>query len=501
MKLRISCLFGAFMLTQSVSGQITKDYGELQLPELFQEEMVYQQKVPFLVYGQANTGTKVQVDFRQKQYETTTNPSGRWEISLPGQNAGGPHRLMIKADTTIHIDSVYFGEVWLASGQSNMAFPLKRDSFAAHTFSTLPDESVHVFNRLNRAHPSGVVFDSIQLDLINRGAYYHPAQWASADSVSVANFSAIGYYFGQMLADSLQCPIGIIHNAIGGSNTESWIPRNVIEQNEDWASLLNNWKDSELVDSWVKGRASKNLEGTSNTKQRHPFEPGYLFDAAIDPICQYPIAGVIWYQGESNASDYELHTAYFTTLIDSWRAAFDIPDLPFLYVQLSSINRPTWPVFRYSQLQVETARPQLGMVVSSDLGHPTDVHPTNKRDIGYRLGAKALDMVYGFGCISSGPRISQVTSYPYRIKIMYDNAGSGLVVKGNKARGFEMAAENGLTFPAKAKVSGNTIILRSWKVKKPKYVRYGWQPYSLGNIFNSFGFPASTDMYEIENKP
>ena len=483
---------GASIMAEQVSKHITGNFGGTKLNPIFQPNMVYQRNQAFVVYGNSNAHQLIELKLGKTKLITKADLSGNWSVEFPSQKSGGPYSIRIKAEKTIRLNKIFFGEVWLASGQSNMAFPFKRDSFATDALNDIPDERIHLFNMLNQAHPSNVNFTQNQLSLINQGKYYSPGTWTTCDSASVSDFSAIGYYFAKMLADSLDCPIGIIHNSIGGSNIESWIPREQIERNESWKSLLNNWKESELVSEWCQERATKNIELSENKRQRHPYEPGYLFDAGIRPIKNYPISGVIWYQGESNAEMPELHSEYFVEMVKSWRAAYQKPNLPFLYAQLTSMARPAWSEFRYSQLLLENQLPNLGMVVISDLGKEKNVHPINKRDVGYRFGLKALENVYEKSLVSTGPELSGISKNQNTIHLEFNNTCDGLRYTGSGLKGFELAGNDHVYYTAAAKIENNSVVLTSSSISDPQYLRYGWQPYSEGNLFNSEGLTAST---------
>ena len=216
---------------------------------------------------------------------------------------------------------------------------------------------------------------------------------STSDRPSVL-FSAVGLYFGQMLNDSLDVPVGLILNAVGGAATESWIDRKTLEY--CFPDILYNWLDNDFIQEWVRERAAFNIKESGNPFQRHPYEPCYLFEAGIEPLERFPIRGVIWYQGESNAHNIEAHERLFPLLVQSWRSNWDDPDMPFLFVQLSSLNRPSWTWFRDSQRRLAESVPSCAMAVSSDRGDSLDVHPRRKLDVGRRLAAQALYNVYVF---------------------------------------------------------------------------------------------------------
>ena len=232
-----------------------------------------------------------------------------------------------------------------------------------------------------------MLFRSQQLAAIDTLGHYHPARWAAVTPDNAGRLSAVAYFFAKELRDSLKVPVGIISNAVGGSPTESWIDVNTLEA--EMPEALINWRRNDYIQPWAQGRANKNAPAP----HRHPYEPSYLFSAGIRPLGSPDIAGVIWYQGESNAHNTDLHAKMFPLLVDSWRREFRRQDLPFCFVQLSSINRPSWPTFRDSQRRMAGEIDNAYMAVSSDQGNPTDVHPRNKRPVGLRVARQALHNV------------------------------------------------------------------------------------------------------------
>ncbi|MDE6451293.1 MAG: sialate O-acetylesterase, partial [Odoribacter sp.] len=223
-----------------------------------------------------------------------------------------------------------------------------------------------------------------------------------------------------------------------------------------------------------------------------PYEPCYLYETGIRPLKDFPVKGVIWYQGESNAHNVELHESLFPVLVDSWRNIWG-KDLPFYFVQLSSLNRPSWPHFRDSQRRLARRTAPGGMAVCSDLGHPTDVHPIRKREVGERLGRLALHGTYGRkNVVASGPMYRNAVFEQGAAWVEFDNGDQMKTSDGKPLAGFELAGSDDLFYPAEAEIIGNQVKVCSKQVKAPCKVRYGWQPYSIGNLVNGEGLPAST---------
>ncbi|MDE5788208.1 MAG: sialate O-acetylesterase, partial [Bacteroidaceae bacterium] len=274
-----------------------------------------------------------------------------------------------------------------------------------------------------------------------------------------------------------------------------WIDRTTLEY--QFPEILRDWTRNDFIQDWVRGRAEQNMGKGHAPLQRHPYEPCYLYEASIRLLKTLPITGVIWYQGESNAHNKDAHARLFPLLVQSWRSAWQRPDLPFYYVQLSSIERPSWPWFRDSQRRLLAAVPHSGMAVSSDLGNATDVHPRNKRPIGHRLAVLALHNDYGYtDVVPSGPLFRSVEFKGSEAWVSFDYA-EGLHTDDNlPLRTFEVAEHEGEFHPAKAEIVGNRVRLTSKDVKRPRFVRYGWQPFTQANLVNGAGLPASTFISE-----
>lgn len=552
---------GAKILAKTVYSAITGDYGGLQLSELYTDKMVLQHNCPLTIRGIANAGNKITVSIAGQQQTTKAASNGKWQVTLQPLKAGGPYTLTIRSDKQkLQYQDVLAGEVWLCSGQSNMEFMLRAASTAKQDISNSDNTNIRLFDMKARWRTNAVEWESSTLDSLNHLQYYAATKWEICDPKTAASFSAVAYYFGKMLQDSLQIPVGLICNAIGGSPTEAWIERSTLEYH--FPTILRDWKKNDFIQDWVRGRAILNVKKSTDKLQRHPYEPCYLYEAGIRPLEQYPIKGVIWYQGESNAHNYEAHEKLFKLLINSWRKNWENENLPFYYVQLSSIDRPSWPWFRDSQRRMMNEIPCTGMAVSSDHGDSLNVHPTNKKPVGERLARWALNKTYNKSQVfPSGPLFRHADFCEDTVYITFDYADGLSTSDGSPVRTFEVAETEGVYYPAiaeieaeepeikigakfeekkgvkleakhevnseaevEAKVGTETdarieidarveidakvgkeaeeertpksvsvrIKVYSDQVKHPRYVRYGWQPFTRANLINKAGLPAST---------
>jgi len=485
---------GAAIIAKKSYGAITGDYAGLKISTIFGENMVIQRNEPIVISGTANASETVYLSLDQVKSKTTVHKDGTWKVTLPAMKAGGPYTLEINTNTVdkITLNKVYIGEVWLASGQSNMAFESKKMKHAKQVLQDSINPNIHLI--AFKPHPNkGRVFDLKKLATCNAKDFFQTKGWQQANSANVADFSAVAYSYAYHLQKKLNVPVGIICNAIGGSPTQSWISRKTMETTHPTIDLLNDTHLHPMAQAWANGRKIENFKKLkdSDIKARHPFDPTMLYDAGIYPLKNFNIAGAIWYQGESNAERPSFHSSLFKLLVKDWRAAWNKPNMPFYFVQLSSINRPTWGTFRDSQNRLLSI-PHTGMAVSSDLGHKTNVHPTKKWEIGRRLSLVASAKNYGKDIEFSGPTLDYVNIENNTLEVHLLHA-DGLKTSGNGALKDIQIAGSDLKFePATATIKGNTLLLSSENIKNPRFVKYGYSPYTEGNLINKAGLPAST---------
>ena len=490
---------GAFVLAQTVYSAITGDYGGLKMPLLYTDNMVLQREVPLTIQGTANAGDQVTVSIADRQMKTKVGPNGKWSVTLPPLKAGEPYTLKISTNQKVlQYHNVLAGEVWLCSGQSNMEFMLKQASTARLDIPRAADQELRLYDMKARWRTNAVEWETTVLDSLNHLQYYKDTEWKECAPETVSDFSAIAYYFGKMLRDSLKVPVGLICNAVGGSPTEAWIDRTSLEYH--FPAILKVWTQNDFIQEWVRGRAALNIKKSVNNRQRHPYEPCYLYESGIRPLEQYPIRGIIWYQGESNAHNWEAHEALFKLLVNAWRKNWNDDCLPFYYVQLSSLDRPSWPWFRDSQRRMLNEISDIGMAVSSDHGDSLDVHPTCKQPVGERLARWALNKTYLKDIVPSGPLFRGADVRGEKVYLSFDYGQGMRSSDGKSLRCFEVAEFEGIYYPATAEVVGEQVKVYSKEVRNPRYVRYGWQPFTRANLVNRAGLPASTFRAEFAVK-
>lgn len=497
---------GASIISEAVEKAITGESGPLSLPSIYGDGMILQRYKPLKISGKANAGKKVMVTVADIKAYAVADNRGRWTVTLPPLKESESETMIV----TDGLDSLVFnnvavGEVWIASGQSNMAFRLNEAISFEEDIKDANDPFLRFYNLESTVRNTPSALTEEEKYLIDSMKYYAPTTWKGSNAENAPRWSAVAWHFGKMLRERLGVPVGIISNAIGGATAESWVDIETLEQNIP--EILVDWKTNDYTQVWVKERVDMNVGAKS--PNRHPYEPSYLFATGIRPLESYPVAGVIWYQGESNAHNAEAHETIFRSLVESWRKNWDNPRLPFIFVQLSSIDRPSWPVFRDSQRRLALELEDVAMVVSSDYGDSLDVHPRDKKPIGERLGRQALRRVYSCGnIISEGPRPLKAVrgSGECEVIVTFDSDGgvgkdSLSTSDGTGVKTFEVASDKGgIFYPADSvDIIGNTLKIYCMKVKNPGFVRYGWQPFTRANLVNGSGLPASTFKIKVDS--
>ncbi len=465
------------------------------LPALFSDGMVIQRQLPVHIWGKADPGEAISVTFRGETKSTAADALGRWQLYLSPGEAGGPFELTVRAKNTIVLRDVLVGDVWVASGQSNMEFQMARVANAA-------------------AEMAAAKYPNIRMLLVKRNSSYYPLDdaavvpWASCTPESVKDFSAVAYFFARELQSKEKIPIGVIESYWGGTLGESWTSLRALSADPGLmpafaarAAFMDK-RSEELLEQDKAKRDREQAQAAGQPLPNAPWRPdpnswapAFLYNAMIAPLTPFPIRGVIWYQGESN-SRVILRSTYerlFQALIRDWRDNWGQGDFPFLFAQISSFKSTpaeNWPEIREAQRRALGLR-NTAMAVTIDIGNPDDVHPTNKQDVGMRLALAARAIAYGEKLEYSGPLFRQVTREEHALRVWFDHAVSGLLAKPGELRGFEVAGADGNFVAAEARIEGSTVVVSSPTVDSPVTVRYGWANSPECNLFNREGLPAS----------
>ncbi|MBI3139124.1 MAG: hypothetical protein HYZ15_11105 [Sphingobacteriales bacterium] len=624
-------------------------YATIKLPALFSNNMVFQRNVQVPVWGWADANEKIELRFHDQVKITRADKSGKWMLRLDPETAGGPYEMTIKGKSSLSVKNILVGEVWICSGQSNMEWRVGQSMNAKQ-------EMAMANNPFIRHIKIGKTISSLPR------ADFEKGQWNVCDSSTVADFSAIGYFFARNIYNELKVPIGLINASWGGTNIETWISREAFEGSDEFREMIAGmprmdldsltrlkvkaselriealqgtriqdltpgllmntafddtrwpvlkqpqlWEEQSIgeldgvvwlrksivlpaldfskeallelakiddndstyvngvkigsTSQWDAGRKyvvpagvlkeGKNViavrvvdNGGGGGIYGDPAEmklsldrfsvslagdwkfqveavkkntnenslPSLCYNAMISPLIPFAFRGVLWYQGESNASRSYQYRKAFPLLIQDWRSKWKNPQMPFYFVQLATFNTDGnsnegcgWAELREAQtltLQV----PATGMAVTTDIGHPRDIHPTNKQEVGRRLTALALNNIYGKPMESQGPVFRSMEIKGSQVVLSFDHTGTGLVTpdKYGYIKGFEIAGKDQVFHYARAHVSGNTVVLTCDSVENPVAVHFGWiGDASDCNLFNKEGFPAvpfRTDEWKTVTK-
>ncbi|GLU52910.1 sialate O-acetylesterase [Dyadobacter frigoris] len=480
-----------------VSGQNTGN-NALKLGSVFSDHMVLQRNKPIVIYGKANAGGQVKVRFLNKTLIVNAGDLGQWKVVFPALKHGGPYEIFVWAeDQKIVLNDVLIGDVWICSGQSNMDFQLKDSQTGPEELKQADfNSNIRLLKMGGLVSTGDVSWDSATLTKINRFEFFS-GNWKTLNAASAATFSAVAYYFGKKITTEENVPIGLIQVALGGSPTESWIDSSLLEGDDQFAEMLNNWQNSQEVMQWCRERAAVNVAKAKSVVQKHPYQPGYNFQAGIAPLIDFPIAGVIWYQGESNVHNVSLHERLFEMLVKNWRKRWGY-EFPFYYVQLSGIDRPSWPEFRDSQRRMLATIPKSGMAVIYDLGDSLNVHPIRKKEVGERLAAIALRNIYHKNIVANGPIPEIAYQQISEIILDFSSAKKLLTPQNMPLIGFEIINHEGKRLPAMAVINGNKVSIGIPVSEKIKTVLYACQPFTRANLYNEAGLPASTFSISVQ---
>jgi len=481
------------LLTGSHSfAQKTAGPGAFKPDPLFANHMVLQRDHVIPIYGTAPASEQIEVVLNKMSRRVLTDAKGRWKVYFPGMKFGGPYQIELRSGRyTRIIRDVLIGDVWFCSGQSNMAFPLKMSATGRVTLSRLkPDMPLRLLKFNALAETDNIAWNKSVLDSINNLNYFS-GSWQKSDQQAAREFSAVAFYFGAKILAEKHIPIGLIQMAVGGSPLESWLDRSTMEQDSLLHDLPDNWRKSDLIQDWVRGRTDVNLKNAENPAQKHPYAPAYNDEAGIARLVNFPVKGVIWYQGESNTHNAKLFEHEFPLLVKSWRQKWN-NNFPFYYVQLSSIDRPEWPAFRDAQRKVGQHIPGVFMAVSSDLGDSLNVHPLRKKEVGERLALLALKNTYHQHIAASGPIAVKAILVQNKIIITFKEAKKLMAGDGSVLRGFELEDRYGNHFSAQAVIFNNKVRLAIPPDILVTRVLYAWQPFTNANLINEAGLPVST---------
>ena len=459
------CFFGVFLFLSVPS------FSQLRLPSVISSGMVLQQNdsVSFCVWGYNAQQVKITGSWDNNTTSGIVSNIGKWNFKIKTPAAGGPYTVRISsAGNEIVLNDVLLGEVWVCSGQSNMEMTYYGGA------KTIKEELPVCYNQ------------NIRFYQIPRTASDYPqddvkSQWQVCDSNTLKSFSAVGYYFGKKLQHDLHVPVGLINSSWGGTPAETWTPAENIYNNEV-----------------LKSAAAKLTEVPWG-----PVKPGLNYNGMIAPLTKYTIAGAIWYQGESNIGNNTTYSLLLTTMIDSWRNKWK-KEFPFYYVQIAPFDYgKEYEGALLQEQQTKTmSHPKTGMIVITDLiDSVTDIHPSDKRQVGLRLANWALAETYHKNDITyKSPAFRKSSIEKDKLIISFENVPNGLMSKDKIITGFYISGQKEEWLPAEAKIENDKIVVWNKTLKQPAQVRYGFSNTITGNVFSKEGLPVCpfrSDNWEI----
>ncbi len=488
---------------------LASSWAAVKMPALFSNHMVLQRDTSVPVWGWADPNEAVSLEIAGQKVSTTANPNGKWSVKLQPMSQPGPHLLIIKGSNTITIEDVLIGEVWLASGQSNMAMTVGASNHA-------------------KTEIAAAQFPQIRTFLVARNPAESPQEdckgnWVVCSPATAGTFSAAGYFFAREIHQPLQVPVGLINSSYGGTPIEAWTSMPVQEGKPELDAVFKPWRNllskpydpdeaykkyEKHLAAWKLAEEKRLIEGkrASYPPQPpvHPRKdqkyPANLFNGMIAPLIPYCIRGCIWYQGENNCQPglSKLYQMQLPLLISDWRKRWGQGDFPFAWVQLpyykpqaSDPNVPSeWALMRES-MRHSLSVANTGMAITIDTGDSNNIHPMDKQPVGKRLALWAKAKVYGQDIPYSGPLLASHTIDQNQMTLSFHHAEGGLKVKGETLKGFTIAGADQKWHIANARITGNQIIISSAEVTSPVAARYGWADHPECNLYNQSDLPAS----------
>ncbi|WP_269542908.1 sialate O-acetylesterase [Cerasicoccus fimbriatus] len=461
-------------------------HAKLVLNPLIGDNAVLQRNAPIPVWGEADPKAEVSAEMAGKTLTAKADADGDWLIEFPAMPAGGPYELTVRSgDDTLIASRLLVGDVWVCTGQSNMYWPVNRTTGHEQAVKSANNDQLRLFTVQRTAADEPV--ESVQ------GA------WLPANPYTVGGFSAVGYYFGSSLQPEAGVPVGLIMSTVGGTLASNWTSREVLEANP--ASVPQFERYERELAQYPADLAAYEKAVKKNPKAQKPREPakrqpsGY-YNGMIAPLFQYPVAGIIWYQGESDSWNFENYDRFLHDMIDNWRRGWEQPELPFLIVQLAGFEGKKGVDENYPEIREVQRRtgmePNNGLALAIDVGEADDIHPANKKPVGERLAKVALAQVYGQDVAYAGPTPQRVYKQGADVVVEFDS-GAGKVIDrdGGDLPGFELAGADQQFYPATARLDGNTVILSSAKVSQPVTVRYAWTGFPKVDLYNEADLPAT----------
>lgn len=446
-------------------------HAEVKPNPLFTDGAVLQRGQPIPVWGTANDGEKVSIDFGGEK-STTTAQGGKWRVDLKPMQAGGPFEMKISGENTVTVNNLMVGEVWVCSGQSNMEWRFKASDTADKERPKAKYPKIRMFTVTKKTSPIPVAEAA--------------GSWVECSPETVDGFSAVGYFFARDLHEKLRVPIGMIHTSWGGTPAQAW-------------TSPEGFDGHAGLEAYAK-QAKENLVKYATTPPEKPLgqnAPSTLYNGMVAPLLSYGIKGAIWYQGESNAGQSKQYQTLFPAMIADWRGKWGQGEFPFYFVQIAPFKGQPAEI-REAQFLTLSKSKNTAMAVTTDVGNAEDIHPKQKQPVGERLALAARALTYGEKIEYSGPLYEEMKVAGDKAWISFGHVGGGLVAKDGDLKGFTVAGADGKHVPAVAEIKGDKVVVSAPGVTEPKAVRYGWANVPDVNLFNKEGLPASPFRTDVE---
>lgn len=469
----------------------------------FQDHAILQRDKPLPVWGRADPGERVTVAFKGQSVGSTTGADGRWIVYLePVEASAEPAELTITGKNTVMIRDVLVGEVWLASGQSNMEWSVAKSADATREISAANFPLIREFSvaRTSTPEPSETATGT----------------WRLCTPETVGEFSAVAYYFARNLHRRLGVPVGILNSTWGGTAIEPWMDTFTLQATAAWTGINARWQEGlaefeerkinhpREMAAWreaeEKARAAKAPNPLPWPRPPvgpgTPYAPAGLYNGMIAPLQPYALRGALWYQGESNWTRPADYAELFPAMIRAWRAQWNQGDFPFYFVQLANYivpNDPSgqgWAWLREAQTDA-LHLPATGMVVTLDIGDPQDIHPRNKQEVGRRLALHAKTQVYDLPGDARGPVFASVRREGAALRVRFTHVADGLIAEKKPPQALEIAGADRRFYPAIGRIENSTLLVSAPEVPEPVAVRYAWSNHPEANLFNGNGLPAA----------
>lgn len=466
---------------------------DVSVPNIFGDHMVLQQKQPNKVWGKADPAESVTVNINGQSKQATADKDGHWSVMIDPLPAGGPYTLNVKGKNEINIRDVLVGEVWICSGQSNMEWRVDNSNDPDMVKVAANYPKIRMINYPNTGTQEPVWSHS-------------DSDWMVCSPETVGQFSAVGYFFGRQLYQTIDVPIGLINNAWGGSAADAWINRELLKNDTQYRPTLERWESMESQYNELAGRSNlseadqKQLENL-NRQMTGNQRPANIYNGVLKSHLGYGIKGAIWYQGESNATRAYQYRHIFPMMIDNWRKEWGQGDFPFYWVQLADFRdekaepgESDWAELREAQTMTMSKLPNTGEAVIIDVGEGKDIHPRNKVIVGQRLARWALAKEYGVDIAYQSPTYTSMQKQGGKIVLSFDHVDGGWrPFDVRQPVGFAIAGEDRKFVWADAEMDPKTnqVVVSSAEVKDPVAVRYAWADNPVCNMFDTVGLPLT----------